>query len=49
MKLPTNVAAADPKKVKVIKEFVHDSPLIACRFDPTGQYMSLPLRRTTRS
>ena len=39
MKLPTNVAAADPKKVKVIKEFVHDSPLIACRFDPTGQYV----------
>ena len=39
MKLPMSAAAADPKKVKVVKEFVHDSPLIACRFDPTGQYV----------
>ena len=29
----------DPKQVKVIKEFAHDSPLIGCRFDPTGRFV----------
>jgi len=30
---------ADPAQIHIAKEFKHDSPLIACRFDPSGQYV----------
>jgi WD40 repeat protein len=28
-----------PEKTHVVKEFAHTSPLIACRFDPSGRYV----------
>ncbi len=34
-----NAVTADPTKTHVAKEFKHDSPLIACRFDPTGTFV----------
>lgn len=30
---------ADPKQTHVVKDWTHESPLIACRFDPTGRYL----------
>lgn len=36
---PAKPAGADPTKAKVVKEFVHNAPLIACRFDPAGKYV----------
>ncbi len=29
----------DPTKSHIQKKFVHDSPLISCRFDPTGRFV----------
>jgi WD40 repeat protein len=29
----------DPAKTHVVKELKHDSPIIGCRFDPTGKYV----------
>jgi len=29
----------DPKQVHVAKELKHNSPIISCRFDPTGKYV----------
>ena len=31
--------AIDPTKTKIIKQLKHESPLISCRFDPTGKYV----------
>ena len=39
MNSPNAAIKIDPKQVKVVKEYAHDSPLIACRFDPTGRYV----------
>lgn len=30
---------ADPTKTHVVKSLKHDSPLLSCRFDPSGQYV----------
>lgn len=29
----------DPAKTHVLKEYKHDSPLVGCRFDPSGQFV----------
>ena len=29
----------DAAKTHLVKELKHDSPLISCRFDPTGKYV----------
>lgn len=34
----TGAPAVDPTATRLAGEFVHTSPLIACRFDPTGTY-----------
>src|SRR3954471_7750181 len=31
--------AADPVQTHVAKDLVHDKPLLACRFDPSGKYV----------
>ena len=32
-------STANPKLTHVVAEWKHDSPLIACRFDPTGRFV----------
>lgn len=32
-------AAVEPDKTHLVREYKHDSPLIVCRFDPTGRYV----------
>lgn len=36
---PTPTPKIDPTKTHPLKEYKHDSPLIGCRFDPSGQYV----------
>lgn len=31
--------AVDPKKTHLLKEYKHDSPLLGCRFDPSGRFV----------
>lgn len=37
--MKTNEEVLDPKSAWVASQWQHDRPLIACRFDPTGQYV----------
>src|SRR5438094_3277014 len=34
-----NQAKVDPAKTKLVKELKHNSPLIGCRFDPSGRFV----------
>jgi WD40 repeat protein len=38
-KMTRNSETADPKAAWVAAQWPHDRPLIACRFDPTGQFV----------
>jgi WD40 repeat protein len=36
---PTPTPKIDPAKTHPLKEYKHDSPLVGCRFDPSGRYV----------
>ena len=36
---PTPAPKIDPAKTHPLKDYKHDSPLLGCRFDPSGQYV----------
>jgi WD40 repeat protein len=36
---PTPAPKIDPTQVRLVKEYKHDSPLIGCRFDPSGKFV----------
>lgn len=36
---PPAPVAADPKQIRLLKEFKHDRPLFSCRIDPQGKYV----------
>lgn len=40
-------SAAEPSKTHVVREFAHKSPLIGCRFDPSGRYVFAGAEDTT--
>ncbi len=35
----TSTPKIDPTKTHLLKEYKHDSPLLGCRFDPSGQFV----------
>jgi WD40 repeat protein len=36
---PAPAPKIDPTKTHLVKEYKHDSPLLGCRFDPSGQFV----------
>lgn len=36
---PAPTPKIDPAKTRLLKEYKHDSPLLGCRFDPSGQFV----------
>ena len=36
---PGAAAKADPTKLHIVNDWAHESPLIACRFDPAGKFV----------
>jgi len=45
---PSADGAITPARTRMTLELRHNSPLLSCRFDPTGRFV-LPARRTIRS
>ncbi len=39
MTTPAPTPKIDPAKTHLLKEYKHDSPLLGCRFDPSGQFV----------
>ena len=39
----------DPTKTHLLKEYKHTSPLLGCRFDPSGQFVFAGARTTASS
>ena len=39
MRKSMNMPTIDVTKTHIAKELKHDSPIISCRFDPTGKYL----------
>ena len=43
----TNHAASDPTKTRLLREWKHASPLIGCRFDPSGRFLFVSAQDNT--